>query len=340
MIDKLEIRIPAGTQFTSEVESIFHTIHGRHSRHYLQALDLRPFGYNAILHYGCLHGRRSTPEQKGTQGNHKVELIDTNSMSLAEIVEELEYIFRTPAETLSIMRLDLAVDIDDIGVRWFAEHTRVRYKRWLAKLGIVSAAEMGKNEPQTIYYGKRPNLIRIYDKAEESRMQYRRLLREMRRDFVPPTFEQLFGFPETGKIVTRIERQIGGGRIPSGLATVEQLITCAEFNPFDSIEFIVGGCPEPNAANYSFMEYATGMYLRHLAQTEGMQAMLAFVARNSNRNRGWAMKKFADFLPVANEFSLTAERLFHLYKQSIERQFAGQNSLANFVIPARMDHHF
>jgi hypothetical protein len=340
MIDKLEIRIPAGTQFTSEVESIFHTIHGRHSRHYLQALDLRPFGYSAILHYGCLHGRRSTPEQPGPRGNHKVELIDTHLLSYAEILDEIEYVFHIQTEPLSIMRLDLAVDIEGIGVRWFRENTRVSRKQWLANLGVMATAEMGKNEPQTLYYGRRPNLIRIYNKVEECRQQYRRLVRETARNLVPPSFEECYGIPETGKIVTRIERQMGGGRIPSVLETVGQLSTCADFNPFGGIEFVGGGCPEPNPANYSFMELCTGMYLRHLAQTEGMQAMLAFVAHHSNRNRAWARKKFKDFLPVSGKNTLNEDRLFQLFRESTRAQLNGLNPLANPLNPDRMVYPF
>ena len=79
------------------------------------------------------------------------------------------------------MRLDLAVDVEGIGVSWFAEHTRVRYKRWLAKLGVIDAVAMGNREIQTLYYGKRPNVIRIYNKLEEYRVQYQRILRR-----VPP----------------------------------------------------------------------------------------------------------------------------------------------------------
>lgn len=257
-------------------------------------------------------------------------------MSYAEIVAEIEYVFRTNADRLSIMRLDLAVDIEGISVRWFAENTRVARKRWLARLGVFETAEMGTRELQTLYFGKRPNLIRIYNKVEESRVQFRRILREIGGSAVPPTFEEYFGFPETGKIVTRVERQMGGGRIPSALGTVGQLIDCAEFNPFESIEFVGSGCPEPNPATYSFMDYCTGMYLRHLAQTEGMQAMLAFVTRNSKRNRGWAMKKFGDFLPARNENTFNEDRLLQLFRESTHAQLNGLNPLANPLNPDRM----
>jgi hypothetical protein len=340
MIDKLEIRIPTGTRLMPEVESLFFKVPGRPSRHYLRVHDLRPYGYNAILHHTCLHGKPAEIGQQGPRGNHKLELIDTCMMSYPEIVAEIEYVFRTNAERLSIMRLDLAVDVEGISVGWFAENTRVARKRWLARLGVLETAEMGNRELQTLYFGKRPNLIRIYNKVEESRVQFRRILREIGDSAVRPTFEEYFGFPETGKTVTRVERQMGGGRIPSVLGTVGQLIDCAEFNPFASIQFIGGGCPEPNAANYSFMDYCTGMHLRHLVQTEGMQSMLAFVTRRSKRNRGWAMKKFKDFLPVSSTSMLTEERLFQLFRESTQAQLNGLNPLANPLNPDRMVHPF
>lgn len=329
MIDKLEIRVPAGTRFTSEAESLFIAISGRTNRHYLRVSDFRPFGYNSILHFSCLHGKRPLDGEPGARGNHKLELIDTALMSFTDILDEIEYVFRIPAETLAVMRLDLAVDVEDIGVRWFAENTRVLRKRWGATLGIIETAEMGKNEPQTLYYGKRPNLFRIYNKVEECRMQYRQLLRKIGPSVAPPTFEAQFGFPESGKIVTRIERQMGGGRIPTVLATVGQLINCPDFNPFGTIEFVAGGHPEPNPDCYSFMEYCTGMYLRQMAQREGMQSMLAFVTRRSNRNRGWAMQKVKDFLPVRNKHGLNEERLFQLFRESTRAQLNGRIPLAN-----------
>jgi hypothetical protein len=340
MIDKLDIRIPAGTRLMPEVESIFFGAGGRPSRHYLRFLDLRSCGYSAILHHTCLHGKPTNIGQQGSLGNHKLELIDTCLMSYPEIVAEIEYVFRTNAEQLSIMRLDLAVDVEGISVGWFAENTRVARKRWLARLGVLETVEMGNREIQTLYFGKRPNLIRIYNKVEESRVQFRRILREIGTSAVPPTFEAYFGFPETGKIVTRVERQMGGGRIPSALGTVGQLIDCAEFNPFESIEFVGGGCPEPNAANYSFMDYCTGMYLRHLAQAEGRQSMLAFVTRNSKRNRGWAMKKFGNFLPASSGNTFNEDRLFQLFRESTDAQLNGLNPLANPLNPDRMVHPF
>ena len=314
MIDKLEVRVPERAAFTSDFNSLFlrRDLKLSSSRHYKIVVDLRQDLLNLILHYRCKHG---------DERNHKLEFVNTATMTLLEMREAIQRVFRINAEELPVMRLDLAADVEGIGVPWFAEHTRVRYKRWLAKLGVIGAGAMGNREIQTLYYGKRPNVIRIYNKLEEYRMQYRRILRQVSGNVTPPTFEARFGVPEFGHILTRLERQMGDGRIPSELATVGDLQNCAEFDPSDGVEFISGGRLEPNPSDYTFMEYSTGMHLRHLAETEGMQAALAYIIRQSKRNKKWALKKFGDFLPTSDKDDLTSDRLFKLFQISIAAQF-------------------
>lgn len=317
MIDKLEVRVPECVRFTNEFEFLFGCLPLRPKRHYKTAVDLRPFSIDAILHYSCRHG---------TEHNHKIELVDTGTMTLLEMKQDIRQMFRINPDELSIMRLDLAVDVEGIGVSWFAEHTRVRYKRWLSALGVIEMTAMGNRQIETLYYGKRPNVIRIYNKVEEYRAQYQRVLRSVAPDITPPTFEELYGIPESGRILTRVERQMGGGRIPDALATVGDLRNCAEFNPFDGIEFISGGRAEPNPNDFTFMEYSTGMHLRHLAESEGMQAAISYITRHSKRNKKWALKKFGDFLPVPSKQDLTDARLYELFQQSIATQFQEHKS--------------
>jgi hypothetical protein len=312
LIDKLEVRIPESALFTSDFKSLFMGFKFSSSRHYKIVADLRPYSYNSILHYGCRHG---------AERNHKLELIDTGAMTLAEMREDIQRVFLVDPGKLSIMRLDLAVDVQGIGLPWFSEHTRVQYKRWLAKLGVIDVVEMGNREIQTLYFGKRPNVIRIYNKLEEYRGQYQRMLRRTPPGIAAPTFEECFHIPEFGHILTRIERQMGGGRIPIVLATVDDLPNCADFNPFDGLEFISGGRAEPNPNDHSFMDYLAGMQLRHLAETEGMQAAISHITRYSKRNKKWALKKFGDFLPAPSERDISSERLCELFQRSIAVQF-------------------
>src|SRR5207253_579408 len=96
-------------------------------------------------------------------------------------------------------------------------------------------------------------------------------------DLVIPSFEKLYGIPSGTHILTRVERQMGGGRIPPILATVGDLPRCIEMNPFDSLEFISGGLSEPDPNHYPFTEYCAGMFLRRMAEEQGMQAVMNFI---------------------------------------------------------------
>ncbi len=243
-------------------------------------------------------------------------------MNLPEMKREIQEVFEIDPNEVSIMRIDLAVDVEGISVPWFAEHTRVQFKRWLAQLEVIETAAMGNREIQTLYFGKRPNIIRIYNKIEEYRMQYRQIVRALEPELPPPTFESCFGVPEFGQILTRVERQVAGSRIPAEIATVRDLQNCDTFNPFANVQFISGGQPEPNPSDYTFMEYLAGMQLRHLAETQGMQATMAYITRRSKRNKKWALNKFADFLPEPSERDLTGERLFELFQRSVAKQFS------------------
>jgi len=317
LIDALSVRIPEQIAFTREFDPLFDGLALHSSRHYDVVADLRPYSVSAILHYRCKHGQKQ---------NHKLELVNVGKMTLPDMKKEIQQVFQVDAGELSIMRLDLAVDVEGIGVPWFVEHTRVRYKRWLATLGVIDAAEMGNRQIQTAYWGKRPNVIRVYDKYEELRAQYRRILRAVPEGMVPPTFEQCFELPEFGHILTRVERQMGGGRVPGELATVGDLQDCANFNPFSCLEFISGGKALPDPKHYTFMEHAAGMHLRHLAETQGMQAAIAYITRNSKRNKKWALGKFGDFLPVPSQDDLTGERLFELFQRSVVPQLKPQGT--------------
>ena len=82
---------------------------------------------------------------------------------------------------------------------------------------------MGRRGVETIYFGKRPNVIRVYNKVAERQYQYSRMLARAKRNNIPvtelQTFEQIYGHSPTGCVLTRVERQIAGGRIPEQIGT-------------------------------------------------------------------------------------------------------------------------
>ena len=121
--------------------------------------DLRPLGFDAILHI----------DQK-RYGTHKVELLETGKKGMAEIQSTLEQIIDCDPGACRLGRIDLAVDVREVPLSWFREHTYVEYKQFLcahAKLVEAEISEMGKKFYQTLYFGKRPSCVRIYDKTAE-----------------------------------------------------------------------------------------------------------------------------------------------------------------------------
>src|SRR5262249_13976962 len=156
-------------------------------------------------------------------------------MSYAGMQNEIERIFDIDARRLPLMRLDLAADVRDVSVDWFVRHVRARFKRWACDIGQVECeasqyARMGLQQIQTYYLGKRPNCFRVYDKLAEYRHQYAKLTRRASDAAELPTFEEAYGYPETGLILTRVERQMGGGRVPACIDTFGKLKASAAFN--------------------------------------------------------------------------------------------------------------
>jgi len=225
--------------------------------------DLRLYGYDVILHLCCVHagasakGKLTTDQERRqmrAEGNHKLELLDTGKRGFSFLLGECERIFDVDPLSLGVMRVDCAADVPGVGVPWFHQRARVRWKQFCNELGEIclegpgasaslSYSQMGKREVQTLYFGKRPNCYRIYDKVAEWRVEYRRLrgttnatlskrmlnagataediewrfksegLNPDADDCVRP-FGELYGIPETGYTLTRCERQIGGGEVP------------------------------------------------------------------------------------------------------------------------------
>lgn len=296
MIDNLDVRVPPDAPYHPDFSRLYSRIHHdssnspfRRSRHYLLVGDLRPYGYDVILNLHCLRGRL---------GYHKVELLDTGRMTFAGMVNEIERIFEVDATKLEVMRIDLAADVPGIPVKWFQERMKARYKQVFAAVGSTHFVEIGKREIQTLYFGKRPNLFRIYDKIAEYKFQYEQLQRKSETPL--PSFEEMFGVPESGYVLTRVERQYGGGKIPEKLSTVAKLKTVQHFCPFDALGIMDGGKAQPNPDDYTFETYLAGMYLRHMADEQGMQAVSRHIAKYSQRNQKWAHEKFRDFLPLEN----------------------------------------
>jgi hypothetical protein len=167
MIDKIEAMIERGTDFRGELNKLRRASPWdpfssfiRPSKFYKAVADLRPFGLEAMLHI----------DQK-RYGTHKVELFETGKKGMAEIQSTLEQIVECDPGHCRLGRIDLAADVRDVGLSWFREHAYVQYKQFICAHAkeVVEAelTEMGKKVYQTLYFGKRPSCVRIYDKVAE-----------------------------------------------------------------------------------------------------------------------------------------------------------------------------
>jgi hypothetical protein len=286
----------------------------------------------------------------------------------------IEGVFDVPAGPTELMRLDVAVDVTDVPVAWFQQHVIAQFKRWTACIGTLSVRDdddgtevsnMGMRGIETLYFGRRPNVIRVYNKVAERRAAYERLRRrahaEAKRqamqqavdtpfEFAFPDFETSFA-PEvrfvsvSGTVVldigdfrkvghpsicggngtlpnsiTRVERQISGGRVPEQIGTFGRLRSLADFDPFERLKFLDGEKAAPNPDQYRFDEFAKGMFVRMLIEQHGYHRARQELKRLSPTNVNRILERYREFLP--GDTRVTKEDLLAKYRESVSVQLA------------------
>lgn len=308
MIDKLEVRVPSITKFSPQFESLRpEWLYGlKHSRLYIGVEDLRPLDHPCILHF----------QHKRTR-DHKIEIIDAGSLSLSRMIYEIQRIFDVDALQLHVMRLDLAADMKGIPVHAFVGNVRGKWKRVSADLGRYT--RIGKLSVETFYLGKRPNLFRVYDKIEEFKVQYAKLKRQLGGDI--PGFEDVFRYPPSGLILTRIERQMGGGRIPAQIGTVGGLADLPNFDPFDRLEIVAGSAVPPPPDGRGFVKHLKGLGLRDLVREHGLQNARRMANKYTRGNASRLFKEYSDYLPGSG-FQISEREIFERYRESVSQQVA------------------
>lgn len=362
MIDKLEAMIERGTSFRKgPISELYRAarqgVEGgtfRRSRYYRAIADLRPHGFDAILHM----------EQK-RYGTHKVELLETGKKGMREIESTLDQIVDHDPRSYRIGRIDLATDVTDVALSWFREHVYIQYKQFVCghgKLVEAEYSEMGKKVFQTLYFGKRPCCVRIYDKVAERLAHFelwkKRQIRaeksswlreiastvpESRQPFLLPEFPssvewlktelpdasfggtaEAFRFP----VVTRVENQLGG-RVPEQLGTVAKMKTnVREFNPFGRINVLSGNRIPPGLFDrtadgcYRFrvLDWCAFMFVNQNWNVIGASQMRQMLNRDRNGRR--YLEKMTEFIPVDESTGIAPNQLFERYQESISRQLA------------------
>lgn len=352
MLDWLGVRIPQTAQFSPKFSRFLSDVRGeqidpfRPSKHYERAADLEPFGYPMNLHLWSLH--RSSghnprydhkisvkpsyypmdlhlwsshrPDDHNPSYDHKIELRGVGGMGYREMVHQIERVFDVHPKSLELMRLDVAADIPGVPVSWFHGRTLVARKQFAASMGVYT--EMGKQEVQTLYSGKRPNFFRIYDKVAERQYQYRKDIRRAKGEEIP-SFEQTFGHLED-YVLTRVERQMSARGVPPMLSKLGDLTKAPDFNPFEPLEIVSGGAA-PTIEDVGPEIWLQGIGLNRLAEEWGLQHARGFLSKHvKNKNSGRLWKKLRPFIGSQEQgiVGITAGDLYDSYRESTLEQLA------------------
>ena len=293
MIDKLELRLPAMTTFHPEVrEFIGESLHFANSSRTMKSgryewvTDLRPIGRDALLHCG-LKRRDNEPHK----GEHKLELLDTGKKGFSGLIGLVEATIEGAVDDLDVMRIDLCADIHGTPMDWFLSRLRIKFKRIAYEIGELKYQRVGKAGIQTLSGGKRPNMVRVYNKIAEYLDQLKKLQRKRSKDADLLTLESEFGVSETD-VITRVERQFGGGRIPIVIDSFSRLRGLPNFNPFTNIESLNGsGAKVPSILDCGLDVWLTGTRLQQMQNEMGEQQFRRWLSANSSGNAARYMKR-------------------------------------------------
>jgi len=179
LLDKLDLRIEGDAPFTQSFGRLYSDSRGdrkrwKSSQHYAASASFEDCGLDAIVHIECT----MTPKRM-----HKLEILRVGEKTLAECAEIASRIFEVEPDTHGVMRVDLTADVPGVPVDWFKRHTLARHKQIRRELGrMESYQNVSQGKSETIYHGKKPNQIRIYDKCAERRMQYGKYLARFARE--------------------------------------------------------------------------------------------------------------------------------------------------------------
>lgn len=312
MIDKIELRLPPNVDFSERVRAELRKIGvARPAQHYLGTLDLRPHGFDAMLHY---RKRRDDP-------SHKLEIFETGKKSHSDLAALIEGVVNVDSRILELTRIDLCADVPDVTVPWFHIHAWIRYKQRERRIGRLTTDVLCRTEIETLILGARPNVIRIYNKINEELARFRTDCRRQSLDADRLEFEQEFGH-KLDDTLTRIERQYGGGKLPETLRTFGMIGNAADIDPFEMMELVSNFNAVPRVEDYEFGEWLTGMRLHDEATSRGMQNFRRWVNQQSGGNAARMMKRYAAFMPGTCGSTLTKADILRIYRESTMRQLA------------------
>ena len=207
----------------------------------------------------------------------------------------------------------------NVTVEWLYPRLRFLHKRFSRDIGTLKHQSIGKSGIETITAGKLPCIIRVYDKVEECRMQLAKVQRRASKDADLLTLNNEFGLDESD-ILTRIERQHGGGRLPLQVTKFGELYRLPEYNPFEPLQLVTRDhSRQPCIAERGMDEWLKGTRLKELADEVGMQKFYRWLNKHSGGNASRIMRTYADYFASGSE-QVTATSIFETYRESVIKQ--------------------
>lgn len=319
-IDKLELRIPAGNHWDNRLEALCKFGVGLNRRqhlmqgnHYRSGFDLIQAGLSSLLY--CRH--RDT-------GDSKLVLVGVGGLSFAQIVEKVSVVFGDETLDLSAVRIDLAADVFGYSMAFFRDTVSVARKRSGKEYGTLQYEHAFTGTVETLEYGRRPNLIRIYDKRAQLEAAVRRIRGRMARESELHT--QLSAASSSDEAPwTRVERQYGGRGIPKQLATLRAIRDAArEVNPFESITFHRPAAPS-DLSHLSGPKYARCLGLKTMIERDGMPGAIREFNRRSPGKGRRQIEMIINDAKANSAEAFVYPDLQALYLASLERQLAPED---------------
>lgn len=149
--------------------------------------------YAAVVDMRNVDGTDRLYSIQARAGHHhdKIELLHTGEKRWIEIADLLHQSVNDTVnhESLPVRRADCCVDVN-LSVGYLAGSVRCQYKRWRSEVGKIELYEsyadslkhrnevefmdIGRRNLETMYLGRFPNPLRVYDKTAETKYRYAR----------------------------------------------------------------------------------------------------------------------------------------------------------------------
>jgi hypothetical protein len=310
MIDALELIAPSTLPLNEEFWSRFKEKRkpAHRSLPYSQTIDFRP-QISGFVHWDHRHPIAANNRHA------KIEFKEVKHLTAIDLVLSVQKLFKlndSGVKDLKVSRVDFAADVYGVPIEWFSNHARVLYKRLTNRYKPVESTRKGVT---TISFGKRPDLYRIYNKVEQ--------LRETHRTVVYPGVFNGASAP----VLTRVERQCSGPKVPTAVNTLGKLLLAAEdFDPFQYL-VLTGAKGMPDTTAWNDQKWLMSLGLRHAVDLYGLSVVKSRLNRSGNASR--LFRSYAELLD-ADARGITGEQLRVLYRQSTVKQL---NQPKNGVYP-------